>query len=149
MPVLDGGACTVGLESTIVGLAGDRPALLRAGSVLAEEVEAVLGGPLAAPGGGIEAPGMMRSHYAPDAALRLEAEAPGPSEVLLGFGGTPGAAFDLSPSGDLGEAAANLFGALRAIDGAAPVIAVAPIPKTGLGAAINDRLARAAAPRDL
>ncbi|MBB4659716.1 L-threonylcarbamoyladenylate synthase [Parvularcula dongshanensis] len=148
VPVLDGGPCEVGVESTIVGLAGKRPTLLRPGSVLAADVEAVLGMPLAQPSGGVEAPGMMRSHYAPASAVRLNARSLGRGEVLLGFGGTAGAAFDLSPTGDLREAAANLFAALRRLDGLAPVIAVAPIPHTGLGVAINDRLARAAAPRD-
>ena len=148
VPILDGGACEIGLESTIVGLAGERPALLRPGAISREEIEAVLGTKLAAPGDGIAAPGMMTSHYAPNAAVRLGAETPQADEVLLGFGGTPGATLNLSPSGDLREAAANLFACLRQLDAMGQPIAVAPIPETGLGAAINDRLRRAAAPRD-
>ena len=147
VPVLDGGRCAFGVESTIVGLTGSAPTLLRPGAIPADRIEAVLGRPLAPPPSGIAAPGMMTSHYAPASAVRLNASRAEAGEVLLGFGGTPGAALDLSPSGDLAEAAANLFASLRALDGRAPRIAVAPIPRDGLGAAINDRLARAAAPR--
>ena len=145
--VLDGGPCKAGLESTIVGLAGARPTLLRPGVVTTDAIEAVLGEALASPAGTIEAPGMMTSHYAPTAPLRLGAVRARPGEALLGFGGTPGAALDLSPSGDLAEAAANLFDMLRRLDDQAVAIAVAPVPERGLGAAINDRLRRAAAPR--
>jgi L-threonylcarbamoyladenylate synthase len=147
VPVLDGGPCAVGVESTVVSLLGSRPALLRPGAVAAREVEAVLGHSLAPPGEEVRSPGMLASHYAPDALLRLGATEAREGEVQLGFGGTPGAALDLSPGGDLREAAANLFAMLRTLDGQAPVIAVAPIPEEGLGAAINDRLRRAAAPR--
>ncbi|GGY43208.1 L-threonylcarbamoyladenylate synthase [Parvularcula lutaonensis] len=147
VPVLDGGPCEAGIESTIISLAKSRPTLLRPGAIPAREVEARLGHPLQAPGGGIEAPGMLASHYAPNAALRLNAQAAREGEVLLGFGGTDGAALDLSPSGDLREAAANLFSHLRKLDERGQPIAVAAIPEEGLGVAINDRLRRAAAPR--
>ncbi|HET7409213.1 MAG TPA: L-threonylcarbamoyladenylate synthase [Paracoccaceae bacterium] len=148
--VLDGGPCPVGLESTIVGLGGDAPALLRPGGLPAEAIEAALGRTLAAAQGGVSAPGQLASHYAPAARLRLDTEAPRPGELWLGFGHCPGAALNLSPTGDLREAAANLFAHLRALDaraGPGRTIAVAPVPRTGLGRAINDRLARAAAPR--
>ena len=148
VPVLDGGPCEVGLESTIVSLSGSRPLLLRPGAVPAAEIERVLGHPVPPGGGAVAAPGTMASHYAPGALVRLNAAEARPGEVLLGFGGTPGAALDLSPSGHLAEAAAALFGALRTLDGQAGTIAVAPIPDEGLGAAINDRLRRAAAPRE-
>ena len=145
--VLDGGPCAFGVESTIVGLAGEAPTLLRPGALPAEAIEAVLGRALAAPGHGVQAPGMTTSHYAPRARLRLNADAARPGEALLGFGGTPGAVLDLSSSGDLAEAAANLFAMLRRLDADHDAIAVAPVPSRGLGAAINDRLRRAAAPR--
>lgn len=144
--VLDGGACPVGVESTILGL--DGPArLLRPGGLPAEAIEACLGAPLLPPGDAIAAPGMLASHYAPEAALRLGATATRPGERLLGFGTVPGD-MNLSPAGDLTEAAANLFHHLRALDRAGGRIAVAPIPEQGLGRAINDRLRRAAAPRN-
>ncbi len=146
--ILDGGACGVGVESTILGLFG-KPALLRPGGLPAEAVEAILDAPLARPaeGGAITAPGQLRSHYAPKATLRLNAQTARPGETLLGFGPTSGAALNLSPSGDLTEAAANLFAHLHRLDRTAAAIAVAPIPERGLGRAINDRLRRAAAPR--
>lgn len=150
--VVDGGACPVGVESTILGLAGD-PVLLRPGGVPVEALEAVLGHPvgLRAEGSGLtapSAPGQMRSHYAPGARVRLDARARQAGEVMLGFGAVE-ADLNLSPSGDLTEAAANLFHHLHALDltGAAG-IAVSPIPERGLGRAINDRLRRAAAPKD-
>ena len=147
--VVDGGSCPVGVESTIVGFASDVPVLLRPGGLAREEIEAVLGRPLAPAGPGITAPGMLASHYAPNARMRLDAMTLKAGEAGLGFGGTlPGASLDLSPGGDLGEAAANLYRHLRALDALAPgCIAVAPIPTHGLGAAIGDRLRRAAAPR--
>ncbi len=147
--ILNGGACGVGVESTILGLTG-APMLLRPGGLPVEAIEEILGAPLQTyqPGGAITAPGQLASHYAPGAVMRLGAEAPKPGEVLLGFGGTAGATLDLSVSGDLLEAAANLFDYLHRLDAEGPaVIAVAPIPETGLGRAINDRLCRAAAPR--
>ena len=151
--VLDGGACAVGLESTI--LLPDPPTLLRPGGIPAEALEACLGGPLATGGDAAKptAPGQLSSHYAPGAQLRLLARAPEPGEVWIGFGrDCAGADLTLSAHGDLVEAAANLFATLRAADALAAArgtarIAVAPVPETGLGRAINDRLRRAAAPR--
>ena len=142
--VLDGGPCAVGLESTIVAMPEGQ--LLRPGAVARERIEDVLGRPLLAPGEAIAAPGMLASHYAPRATLRLEAQRPHEGEVMLGFGTVDGM-LNLSPAGDLAEAAANLFAMLRALDALAPRIAVAPVPQHGLGLAINDRLRRAAAPR--
>jgi L-threonylcarbamoyladenylate synthase len=148
--VVDGGPCPVGVESTIVGLL-DGARLLRPGGLPAEAVEACLGSVLERPEADPErpvSPGQLASHYAPEAVLRLHADAVRPGEVLLGFGPVGGAALNLSPSGDLVEAAAHLFAYLRALDeGGANAIAVSPIPETGLGLAINDRLRRAAAPR--
>lgn len=146
--VLDGGPCRIGLESTIVGFGEDgRPLLLRPGGVAREAIEALVGPLGSARGERPLAPGMLQSHYAPRARLRLDALRAEPDEVFLGFGGIDGEV-NLSPAGDLVEAAANLFAALRALDATgADVIAVAPIPRAGLGEAINDRLARAAAAR--
>lgn len=149
--VIDGGPCAVGVESTIVDMTGP-PRLLRPGGIPAEALSRVLGLPIGtapvtddvAP----KAPGMLASHYAPRARVRLDAVSAAPDEVLLGFGPVAGAAVNLSPSGDLDEAAANLFAALHRLDtDGATAIAVSPIPDTGLGRAINDRLRRAAAPR--
>ncbi len=145
--VLDDGPCSVGLESTIIGLTGARPALLRAGGLPSEAIEAALGQPLdRVAGDEIIAPGQLTTHYAPRAAVRLNAQSAAPGEVLLGFG-TMACDLNLSPSGDLTEAAANLFDHLHQLDATGRPIAVAPIPEHGLGRAINDRLARAAAPR--
>lgn len=145
--VLDDGVCSVGLESTIIGLTGLRPTLLRAGGLPSEAIEAALGKTLEiVDGAEIIAPGQLASHYAPGAAVRLDAETAGPGEVLLGFG-TMICDLNLSPAGDLTEAAANLFDHLHQLDATGQQIAVAPIPNHGLGRAINDRLARAAAPR--
>ncbi|MEP4247863.1 L-threonylcarbamoyladenylate synthase [Tateyamaria sp.] len=141
--VLDGGPCPVGLESTIVG--GAPLALLRHGGLAQNDIEA-LSGPLAAAGPGIRAPGQLASHYAPRARIRLNAMHASADEVLLGFGAMP-CDLNLSARGDLIEAAANLFGHLHNLDARDMPIAVAPIPNTGLGRAINDRLNRAAAPR--
>lgn len=146
--VLDGGPCPVGVESTIVGWPAGRATLLRPGGIPAEAIEAALGHSLAHPAGNPDrptAPGQLSSHYAPNMPLRLNVTCPRPGETHLGFG-TPGA-FTLSETGDLTEAAANLFGHLRRADRQGRPIAVAPIPDHGLGAAINDRLRRAAAPR--
>lgn len=147
--VLDGGPCPVGVESTILSLTGE-PVLLREGGLPAEAIEAALGRPLARPRGGdgpVTAPGQLASHYAPRGRLRLEATAADPGEVMLGFGAVAGD-LTLSASGDLTEAAANLFGRLHELDAmGAERIAVAPVPERGLGRAINDRLRRAAAPR--
>jgi len=151
--VLDGGACGVGVESTIVGFEGNQPVLLRPGGLPAEAIEACLGQPLdiRAPNAAISAPGQLASHYAPGAAVVLGAKTAPKGALWLGFGPTcMGADLTLSASGDLLEAAANLFHHLRLLDDmAAPgqQIAVAPIPDHGLGRAINDRLQRAATPR--
>jgi L-threonylcarbamoyladenylate synthase len=151
--VVDGGATEVGVESTIVACLGGAPVLLRPGGVPREAIEKVIGRPLtASTGEATIAPGMLVSHYAPQAGLRLDVMAPAPGEALLAFGRdvpvADGPVLNLSPSGDLAEAAANLFGHLRTLDAAAACgIAVMPIPGEGLGEAIRDRLARAAAPR--
>ncbi len=148
--VLDGGACAVGVESTILGT-DPAPHLLRPGGLPLEAVEAALGGALLPAGPGpVSAPGQLASHYAPRGTVRLDAEAARPGEALLGFGPCiAGATLNLSPAGDLVEAAANLFAHLRLLDErGALAIAVSPIPRNGLGHAINDRLRRAAEPRD-
>ncbi len=148
--VLDMGACEVGLESTIVSCLGEEPVLLRPGGISQEQIEAVLGKGLRQRVGHADAPvapGQLESHYAPNARVRLNATSAREGEVMLSFGKVDGA-MNLSPSGDLKEAAANLFAMLHALDATgAAAIAVAPIPDIGLGAAINDRLNRAAAPR--
>ena len=146
--VIDGGPCPVGVESTIVGFDGNTPVLLRPGGLPAEAIEAALNRPLARSqeGAAINAPGQLASHYAPRSTVRLEADAPRPGELYLGFGARDGDA-NLSPSGDLQEAASRLFACLHLLDAQNKPIAVAPIPDTGLGRAINDRLRRAAAPQ--
>ncbi|WP_299648125.1 L-threonylcarbamoyladenylate synthase [uncultured Tateyamaria sp.] len=141
--VLDAGPCPVGLESTIVG--GTPLALLRPGGLAQEDIERVVG-PLKTAGETITAPGQLASHYAPNAAIRLNANAAHPGEVLLGFGPMQ-SDLNLSVTGDLIEAAAHLFDHLHTLDAMDRPIAVAPIPNCGLGRAINDRLRRAAAPR--
>jgi len=148
--VIDGGACRVGLESTVLDLSEEAATILRPGAITAEQIAAIIG-PVkishedpAAP----KSPGQLASHYAPALPLRLNATQATAGEVLLGFG--PGeATLNLSQAGDLVEAAANLFAMLRTLDDASKfkAIAVAPIPATGIGIAINDRLARAATPR--
>lgn len=148
--VLDGGACAVGLESTIL-LADPEPMLLRPGGVPVEAVEALLGEAVRSGGdaGKPISPGQLASHYAPEAAVRLEAVEALPGELLVGFGAVKGR-LTLSETGDLVEAAARLFQTLRKADrlaGPGGRIAFAPVPETGLGRAINDRLRRAAAPR--
>jgi L-threonylcarbamoyladenylate synthase len=148
--ILDGGATPLGLESSVVGFAGERPILLRAGSIPRDRLEAVVG-PLAAPSDArVLSPGQLASHYAPRATLRLDAQDAQGDETLLGFGpNAPRAALNLSASGDLREAAANLFAMLHELDArGVRSIAVMPIPRTGLGETINDRLARAASPRE-
>ncbi|MEP0510992.1 MAG: Sua5 family C-terminal domain-containing protein, partial [Aurantimonas coralicida] len=155
--ILDGGPCEVGVESTIVMPEADRLVLLRAGGVGRAELVRATGLPVVDPAGdaAINAPGQLTSHYAPAGRVRLDATEVAPGEYLIAFGPVPVAGQDqaaaivnLSPSGDLREAAARLFAALAGFD--APeitAIAVAPIPQSGLGEAINDRLRRAAAPR--
>ena len=152
VPVLDGGPCKRGVESTIVAVDGDRLIQLRAGALAREEIEQRLGVTVerAAEGAAISAPGMLLSHYAPNAHMRLDT-APQAGEAWLAFGASPdfaGTTRNLSETGDLHEAARNLFSMLHELDATgAATIAVAPIPETGLGEAINDRLRRAAAPR--
>ena len=160
--VLDGGPARVGVESTILACLGDGVRLLRPGGLPREAIERVLGRPVAeAPTATADdseaplAPGMLESHYAPRAALRLDAVGVAAGEALLAFGpdlpvGVDGAAkiLNLSVRRDLVEAAASLFSHLRELDrSGVATIAVMPVPHTGLGEAINDRLARAAAPR--
>ncbi|MBL8663364.1 MAG: threonylcarbamoyl-AMP synthase [Candidatus Odyssella sp.] len=167
--ILDGGKCPGGLESTVLDLSVPEARILRPGLVTAEEIAAVLGAPVAIAqaaaaltdrgGAGeiisdeeIKSPGMLASHYAPKKPLRLGAEAAAPGEAFLAFGPNPPrsilASLNLSPTGDLVEAAANLFAYLHRLDASqAHTIAVMPIPEIGIGAAINDRLRRAAAPR--
>ncbi|HEX2840000.1 L-threonylcarbamoyladenylate synthase [Hyphomicrobium sp.] len=155
--VLDGGSTPHGLESTVLDASGDETVvLLRPGAVPREEIEAVLGRPLGEGPASDDvhptSPGQLASHYAPEAAMRLDATEVRPGEALLAFGAevptTDGPSLNLSPRGDLVEAAAGLFASLRALDRTgAKTIAVMPIPEHGLGEAINDRLRRAAAPR--
>ena len=152
--VLDGGPCGIGLESTVLGLASSHPHLLRPGAISREAIEAMIG-PLVrshTPGAAPASPGMLASHYAPSLPLRLDAVTAREDEALLAFGAAEpaGLTFDLSPSGDLGEAASRLFAGLRWLDLEAGRrgllgIAVMPIPDRALGQAINDRLRRAAA----
>jgi L-threonylcarbamoyladenylate synthase len=157
--VLDGGATSVGVESTILKVEGEVVRLLRPGGITAEEVEALLGRPVvvgAGAGPAIQAPGMLASHYAPDALVRLDAKIVEAGEALLAFGPTRAAGaeraiavLNLSERGDLREAAANLYAHMQALDRhGARAIAVEPVPHQGLGVAINDRLSRAAAPRE-
>lgn len=153
--IVDGGACSVGLESTVLDLTTPKATILRPGAITADDLEPLIG-PVAESGSegqdadptAPKSPGQLLSHYAPDRPVRLNAMKAEPGEALIGFGGTAGADVDLSPTGDLKEAAANLFATLRALDRSPFTgIAVAPIPDEGLGRAMNDRLKRAAAPR--
>ncbi len=156
--IVDGGPARVGVESTIIRVDRSGLTLLRPGGVPVEEIEAAAGTAVrrAGPGASVQAPGMMASHYAPSAAIRRGASEVHDGEALLAFGSHRAAGaekaiamLNLSEDGDLREAAANLFSHLRKLDeSGASVIAVEPVPGGGLGAAINDRLARAAAPRD-
>ena len=143
---LDGGPCAVGVESTVVAVLAGPVRLLRAGGVTRAEIEAVVGPLAEAEGDAGRSPGRLAAHYAPNAPVRLEADGPRPGEAWLAFGPTRAdTPFNLSPTGNLREAAANLFTHLRAADRLSPTaIAVAPIPDEGLGEAINDRLRRAA-----
>jgi L-threonylcarbamoyladenylate synthase len=157
--VLDGGPTPLGLESTIVDCTSVTPLLLRPGDVARGEIERALGAnvadALSADATAPQSPGRLASHYATRARIRANANDVRPGEAALNFGAQrlagieqARAALDLSPKGDLAEAAANLFSHLRALDASgAAVIAVAPVPRDGLGEAINDRLARGAAPR--
>lgn len=154
--VLDAGPSPLGLESSIVGLDADGPVLLRPGAIAREDLERVAGVALREAAGNArpDAPGMLRSHYAPAVPLRLGATRAGAGESLLAFGPLPPGAEDaaaivnLSEAGDLKEAASRLFAALRELEALGAPIAAMPVPEEGLGLAINDRLRRAAAPRD-
>ena len=154
--IIDGGAADVGVESTILACLGGEVTLLRPGGITRAAIEGALGRAVetaeSSPDENPVSPGLLSSHYAPRARLRLDAEAAQAGEAWLGFGPdnapSPGPALNLSPGGDLEEAAANLFGMLRELDATgAPTIVVARIPEHGLGEAIRDRLARAAAGR--
>lgn len=152
--ILDGGPCTLGIESTVVSLAGEEPMLLRLGATSRDAIEKVLRHPLvqASEDAAIASPGQLERHYAPTTPLRLEATSVGADEALLAFGPDAPqgavAAINLSEAGDLTEAATNFFAALRALDeSGASAIAVTPIPDENLGEAINDRLRRAAKAR--
>ena len=153
VPVLDGGPCRAGVESTILKVEGDNVVQLRAGALAREEAETMIGRRIetAEHDTAISAPGMLPSHYAPEATLRLNAEAPFADEAYLAFGPAPATdrpLLNLSPTARLHEAARNLFAMLHELDAmGVGKIAVAPIPEEGLGEAINDRLLRAAAPR--
>lgn len=154
--IVDAGTCDLGLESTIVGFFDDGPVLLRPGAISTQHIESVLGHSLErhthadkTP----QSPGQLLSHYAPRAEVRLNVSDVLPHEALLGFGphmlATSNPAINLSESGNLTQAAARLFSALHELDlSGVEAIAVMPIPNEGLGEAINDRLKRAAAPRD-
>ncbi|MBV9548286.1 MAG: threonylcarbamoyl-AMP synthase [Alphaproteobacteria bacterium] len=141
--ILDGGAAPLGLESTVIGFEGPEAVLLRPGAITRDNIEAITG-PLAAPVATVQSPGQLQSHYAPQARLRLNAISVQDGEALLGFGPVEDAWLNLSPIGNLNEAAANLFAMLRDMDEQVSAIAVSPIPEYGLGEAINDRLRRAA-----
>jgi L-threonylcarbamoyladenylate synthase len=151
--IIDGGPCKIGLESTIIGFDGGKAVLLRKGAVTTDAIEQITGPLIQPKAGKLLAPGMMTSHYAPKAPIRLNATTVQDHEALLAFGAVlPSGGYtqcNLSYSADLNEAAANLFSMLRILDHPPTRrIAVMPIPQNGLGEAINDRLARAAAPRD-
>lgn len=151
--VIDGGPCQIGLESTVVGFDYGRPTLLRPGGISVEEIEDIVG-PLSVPAANsaVASPGMLKRHYAPNTPLRLNAIDFRPEEVVLGFGAqmpvdSPDGSLNLSETGDLREAAANLFAMLRELDARdAEGIVAMPIPDIDLGRAINDRLKRASAP---
>ncbi|MGH7110720.1 MAG: L-threonylcarbamoyladenylate synthase [Stellaceae bacterium] len=150
--ILDAGPCPIGVESTVLDLTGEAPVLLRPGGIPVEDLSALFGTIATPATGPARSPGMLASHYAPSLPLRLDAHAAKPGEALLAFGPDAPPGFCkvlwLSRSGDLAEAAANLFAMLRRLDRPEFAgIAVMPIPEEGLGRAINDRLRRAAAPR--
>jgi L-threonylcarbamoyladenylate synthase len=142
---LDGGPCAVGLESTVLAVLDGPVRLLRPGGITREAVEAVAGPLAQANDDAKRSPGRLARHYAPEAPVRLDAAGPRTGEAYIAFGSGPDGPLNLSPSGDLREAARRLFPCLRAADGLRPeAIAIAPVPEGGLGEAINDRLRRAA-----
>ncbi len=156
--IVDGGPCSVGLESTVVAVTDDRIILLRPGAITADDIERVTGlTPQKPTDGTVSSPGQLAGHYAPHARVRLNATQKGQDDVLIGFGAIAGD-LTLSATGDLNEAAARLFATLRKADTLARTrktandsgsIAIAPVPDHGLGLAINDRLRRAAAPKNI
>lgn len=151
--ILDAGPCPIGIESTVIGFEDSHPVLLRPGAITREAIEDIVGRLAEPRTGDVRAPGMLSSHYAPRARLRLDVHEVRPGEALLAFGprvpNSSNRMCNLSPRGDLAEAAANLFAMLRQLDqSGASTIAVMRVPDEGLGEAINDRLRRAAAPRE-
>ena len=147
--ILDGGPCSVGVESTIIDITGKHVVLLRAGGLSLEELEGFLNEKVLISRGNPDlpsSPGQMLKHYAPTHPMRINAETPLPGEFFIGFGKVACANLNLSPSGDTKEAAANLFSYMRYADSQSGYtgIAMSPIPETGLGLAINDRIRRAA-----
>lgn len=149
--VLDGGPCLTGLESTVLDLTNHVARILRPGAIQATEIAALIGDVLDGPvedttENPVSSPGQLSKHYAPSLPVRLNASAPEDKEAFLGFGDSARTTLNLSPGGDMAEAAARLFAALRELDDPERYrgIAVAPIPNSGLGIAINDRLRRAA-----
>jgi len=152
--IVDDGPCPIGVESTVVDCSGETPVLLRPGGITLEQIEAVIGALIQATDNNVapSSPGMLESHYAPNAVLRLNATSVDTGEALLSFGPHRLTGFtterNLSPAGDLREAAANLFAMMRELDASENAIAVMQIPDQGIGRAINDRLRRAAAPRN-
>jgi L-threonylcarbamoyladenylate synthase len=143
--ILDGGRCPLGIESTILAVDETGVRLMRPGALTREAIAEVIGSdPASAWEGDLSAPGRLKSHYAPRARLRLNVDTPLPGEAWLGFGPHAPGTLSLSETGDLGEAAMNLFSMLRRLDETHAAIAVAPIPRSGLGEALNDRLQRAA-----
>jgi len=151
--IIDAGPTPLGLESTVIGFGGGRPVLLRLGAITRAAIEEAIGPLGEYSGHAILSPGRLASHYAPRAPIRLNADTAAPNEALLAFGPRvpEGAAqtLNLSVTGDLTEAAANFFAMLHVLDAVGLPVAVMPIPQEGLGAAINDRLIRAAAPREV
>ena len=151
--ILDGGACAVGVESTVIDLTSETPTILRPGGVTIEDIGEALNRRIDVASTNEQnpkSPGMLLSHYAPSLPVRLNASWAEDDEAFLGFGPSPYADLNLSEHRDLTEAAANLFAYLHKLDDIARYydIAVMPIPEEGLGRAINDRLRRAAARRD-
>ncbi len=147
--ILDGGACQVGVESTIIDITGKNIVLLRAGGISIEELEEFLNEKVLVSNGNPElpsSPGQMLKHYAPSHKLRINVDNPENGEFFIGFGNVNGAHINLSPNGDVKEAASNLFAYMRYADSQQGYIGIAmsPIPNTGLGMAINDRIRRAA-----